>query len=167
MLNMANFHSVSVICLCCGLGGYFLLVLGFVLGFLISSNNGIGIISFSAVFQKSVKRKSLHFIAKRKKKVFWKGEGKNWWSCFLSEECLWWKENRKTMYAWIPLKFISGHYLYCLHTIKTRMDGRGMIKLVGDSWDMQNSGGSPSRLCWQFQRSLKDNEMHKIVSETF
>lgn len=76
MLNMANFHSVSVICLCCGLGGYFLLVLGFVLGFLISSNNGIGIISFSAVFQKSVKRKSLHFIAKRKKKCFGRVKGR-------------------------------------------------------------------------------------------
>lgn len=37
------------------------------------------------------------------------------------------------------------------------MDGREIIELVGDIWDMQNSEGSLLRLCWEFQHSLKDN----------
>lgn len=51
----------------------------FLIFFVISSKNVIGVISFSAVFQEPVLRKSLHFIAKRKQnKVFWKDEGKTW-----------------------------------------------------------------------------------------
>lgn len=64
---MTNFYLVSV----------FVLWSFFVNFFLVSTKNGVGVISFSTVFQEHVMRNSVHFIAKKKKKVFWKGEGKN------------------------------------------------------------------------------------------
>jgi len=43
------------------------------------------------------------------------------------------KKIRKTIYASVSLEFISEHYLYCLYTMKNKMNGGGMVELVGDS----------------------------------
>lgn len=87
--------------------------------------------------------------------------------CFFVQKNNYREKFRKAIYASIFLKCISEYYLYCFCTIKNGMDGRGMIELVGDSWCIQNSEGSPSRLCWQFQYSLKDNEVHESFQNHF
>lgn len=57
--------------------------------------------------------------------------------------------------------------LYYLYAFKDGMGGREMMELVGDSWHIQNSGGSLSLFCWQFQYSLKDNEARESFQNHF
>lgn len=80
--------------------------------FVVSIKSGVGVISFSTVFQEHVMRNSVHFIAKRKKKRCFgrvgRVKGRTHGAVFLQKR-VWWGKNVS-----ISLKFISEHYLFIL-----------------------------------------------------